>query len=81
MMATGDVSSGGQRFTAVGTIRRAYQPVAGATSVVNPVVIYDFGDKGRAIILRRTAQQLCVNLNGVTLTGGTFDIDFEWYEI
>lgn len=67
--------------TSVGSIRRGFLPVAGATSVVNPVVTFEFGDKGKAIILRGIAQQLAVNLNGATLTGGSFDINFEWYEI
>lgn len=67
--------------TAVGTFRRAYAPIAGVTSVVNPIVVFDFGDKGQAITLRGVAQQLAVNLNGVTITGGTFDIVIEWYEI
>jgi hypothetical protein len=67
--------------TVVGTFRRAYSPVGGAASVVNPIVIFDFGDKGRAIILRGIAQQLAVNLNGATLTGGAFDIVIEWYEV
>lgn len=67
--------------TAVGTFRRAYAPVAGVTSVVNPIVTFDFGAQGQAITLRGTAQQLAVNLNGVTITGGTFDIVIEWYEL
>lgn len=67
--------------TPVGSIRRAFLPVAGAASVVNPVVVFDFGDKGKPIILRGIAQQLAINLNGVTLVGGSFDINFEWYEI
>ncbi len=67
--------------TAVGTFRRAYAPVGGVTSVVNPIVVFDFGDKGQAITLRGVAQQLAVNLNGATLAGGAFDIVIEWYEI
>lgn len=67
--------------TTVGSVRRNYLPVAGATSVVNPVVTYEFGVIGRPIVLRGVAQQLAVNLNGATLTGGTFDINFEWFEI
>lgn len=67
--------------TAVGNIRRNYQPIGGATSVVNPVVEYNFGDKGKAIVLRGVAQGLAVNLNGATLTGGTFDVSFEWTEL
>lgn len=67
--------------TTVGTVRRNYTPVFGATSVGNPIVIYEFGDKGRPIILRGIAQVLAVNLNGATITGGTFDVGFEWFEI
>lgn len=67
--------------TAVGTFRRGYQPIGAVTSIVNPVVVYDFGDKGRPITLRGVAQGLAVNLNGATLTGGTFDVVFEWFEI
>lgn len=67
--------------TSVGNIRRGYLPVGGATSIVNPVVVFDFGAKGKEIYLRGIAQQLAVNLNGATLTGGAFDIDFEWTEI
>lgn len=67
--------------TAVGTMRRNYQPIGGVTSVVNPVVTYEFGDKGRPLTLRGIAQQLAINLNGATLTGGTFDVTFEWFEI
>lgn len=66
---------------AVGTVRRNYQAVGGVTSVVNPVVVYEFGDKGRPLILRGIAQVLAVNLNAVTLAGGTFDVTFEWFEI
>lgn len=67
--------------TAVGTFRRGYVPVAGATSVVNPLIVFDFGDKGRPVVLRGIAQVLAVNLGGATLTGGTFDIAIEWFEI
>lgn len=67
--------------TAVGTFRRGYTPIGAATAVVNPLIVYDFGDKGRPIVLRGIAQGLAINLNGVTLTGGTFDIVFEWFEI
>jgi hypothetical protein len=68
--------------TAVGTVRRAYVPVDAALSVVgNPQVVFDFGDKGKEIILRGTAQQLAINLNAVTVTGGALDIVIEWFEV
>lgn len=35
---------------------------------------------GQSIVLRGTAQQLAVNLNSTTVTGGSFDITFEWIE-
>jgi hypothetical protein len=67
--------------TPVGTFRRGYVPVAGATSVVNPLVIFDFGKRGRPLTLRGITQVLAVNLGGATLAGGTFDISIEWYEV
>lgn len=68
--------------TTVGNVRRGYL-VAGAlaTSVVNEILTWEFGDKGRPIILRGVAQGLAVNLNAVTVTGGIFTITFEWFEI
>lgn len=35
---------------------------------------------GQSVVLRGTAQQLAVNLNGVTLTGGSCDVTFQWIE-
>lgn len=67
--------------TTVAALRRNYLPIAGVTSVVNPVVEYKFGELGRPLILRGIAQVLAVNLNGATITGGTFDVNFEWFEI
>lgn len=67
--------------TSVGSIRRGFLPVAGVTSVVNPIVVFEFGDKGKEITLRGVAQQLAINLNGATLTGGSFDINIEWFEV
>jgi hypothetical protein len=67
--------------TPVGTFRRGYVPLGAATSIVNPLVGFDFGDKGKPITLNGVAQGLAVNLNGATIAGGTFDIVFEWFEI
>jgi len=67
--------------TAVGTVRRGYLPVPSATSTGTPPVVFDFGDKGKEIILRGVAQQLAINLNGATIAGGTFDICIEWFEV
>jgi len=66
---------------AVGTIRRTHVPVDAPASVVGKVaIIFEFADKGRPLTLRGVAEQLAVNLNGVTVTGGVFDIGFEWVE-
>jgi len=67
--------------TPVGSVRRGYLPIGAATAAVNPIVVFDFGDKGRPIVLRGVAQGLAVNLGGATLAGGTFDVNFEWFEI
>lgn len=66
----------------VGTVRQNYQPIGVASAAVTSAAApYEFGDKGRPMILRGIAQVLAVNLNGVTLLGGTFDVTFEWFEI
>lgn len=68
--------------TPVGSpIRRGYLPYASLTSTINPTVIFEFGDKGQPVVLRGIAQQLAVNLNAATLTGGAITIVVEWYEI
>lgn len=35
---------------------------------------------GQSVVLRGTAQQLAVNLNGATVTGGSCDIRYQWIE-
>jgi hypothetical protein len=36
---------------------------------------------GQSVVLRGTAQQLALNLNGTTMTGGSCNIMFQWMEI
>lgn len=53
-------------------------PAAGSESTR---VIWDFMNRpSQAIVLRGVAQQLAVNLAGVTVAGGAADITFEWTE-
>jgi len=66
--------------TAVGSIRRAYIPITAAATALQGTVEFSFGTTGKGITLSGTAQGLCLNLNGATITGGTFDISVEWYE-
>ena len=66
--------------TAVGAIRRAYIPITAAATALQGTVEFSFGTTGKGITLSGTAQGLCLNLNGATITGGTFDISVEWYE-
>ena len=67
--------------TAVGTIRSQSVAFSSATGTTNNVLTFELGDKGRPVVLRGTAQVLAVNLNGVTVTGGSLNIDIEWYEV
>lgn len=53
--------------------------MAAATATPNDVYILNRTQK--PIVLRGTAQQLAVNLNGVTVTGGSFSITYEYMEI
>lgn len=67
---------------AVGSIDRAYINAAPlATGVVPVTREFNFGAIGKPVILSGVAQGLAVNLNGVTVTGGTFTIVFEWMEL
>ncbi len=83
--ATGTVTSytanPGALGAAVGTVRRGYVEAAAAAAVSSPTVIFEFGERGKPITLRGIAQQLAINLAGVTVTGGLFTITYEWYEI
>lgn len=66
---------------AVGTVKTALIAVGGTTSTTSDVQVFDFGINGKPLTLSGTAQVLAVNLAGVTVTGGSFYVTFEWYEI
>lgn len=50
-----------------------------ATGTTSPNDIYIF-KPAKPIVLRGTAQQLAVNLNGTTVSGGSFDVTFDYAE-
>lgn len=67
----------------VGNIFAGYIFLAApATATVgSDKVLLDYGNRpAQAIVLRGTTQVLAVNLNGVTVTGGAFDINIEFTE-
>ena len=66
--------------TLVGNVRADSIPLSAATQQTLNVMEWTFGTNGRGVTLRGTAQVLAVNLNGVTITGGSILIDCEWYE-
>ena len=65
----------------VGNLRRFYIPVGpAATSIANSFTVIDLGFNAKPVCLMGVAEGLAINLNGVTVTGGTFDVGFEWRE-
>jgi len=68
--------------TLVGNVRAGMVLISGTASVApNEMTVYDFGNlPGQCIVLRGTAQVLAVNLNGVTVTGGSMTYWVEWTE-
>lgn len=50
-----------------------------ATGTTSPNDIYIF-KPAKPIVLRGTAQQLAVNLNAATISGGSFDVTFDYAE-
>ena len=67
--------------TSLGYIARQYGIVpASASPIAGNVVEFDFASKTKGVLLSGTTQGVAVNLNGVTVTGGTFIIEAEWIE-
>lgn len=68
--------------TLVGNVRAGQMLIPAPASVApNIMTIYDFGNlTGQCIVLRGTAQVLAVNLNAVTVTGGSMTYWCEWTE-
>jgi hypothetical protein len=62
------------------TVRSQAVPVPGVTATTSDIVVFDFGDKGKPIVLAGVAECLAINLNGVTVTGGSLNIDIEFTE-
>lgn len=78
-----------QHYTANPTVGAIVGNVQGYRGVLpqanslikNPLAEWEFGTRpGQAVVLRGTAEGLAVNLNGVTVTGGSFIIVAEWTE-
>jgi hypothetical protein len=53
--------------------------MAPASSVPNDIYVWK-PNIGQSVVLRGTAQQVAINLNGTTLTGGSCDVTFRWIE-
>lgn len=66
--------------TAVGTMR-AVRYVVKAIAIPIDDISVDFGIRpSKAVVLRGTSESLCVNLNGITITGPVAGISVEWTE-
>lgn len=65
----------------VGVVRSEKLTIAAPAGTGVPYPAFRFGvGPEQAIVLRGTGQGLCVNLNGVTITGGSFNFDVTWIE-
>lgn len=54
---------------------------AAATLINNPIINWEWGNgSSSALILNNEFEGFAVNLGGVTFTGGTFSVCFEWTE-
>lgn len=68
--------------TVVGTAVRSdkYFALVATPTTAAQVLDWEFGNHSKCPTLRGTAQQLCINLGGVTIAGGNVSISFEWTE-
>lgn len=68
--------------TAVGVVASYHLGVmATGTAAPNDIWISPASWRQRPVVLRGVAQGLCVNLNSQTVTGGSFDVSYEYEEI
>jgi hypothetical protein len=76
-------SNPGSVGTSLGNIFAGKVLVTAAATTSSPdKVILDYGNRpAQAQVLRGTTQSISVNLNGVTLTGGSVDVFCEWSEL
>jgi len=65
--------------TPVGNVRAVYVPIGSATAGYPPFEI-NLAERGKPIILAGVAQTIAINLNGVTVAGGTMAISIEFTE-
>jgi len=68
--------------TAVGNIRanKYIMPAATNPTIIAPELSWKF-EHGKPLYLRGSNEQLAVNLNGQTITGGSYNIAVEWEEL
>lgn len=66
--------------TPVGNIYIESLPLSAANGITNNIVSIDFGERGKPVILSGVAQAIAINLNGVTVTGGSLKITVEFTE-
>ncbi len=65
----------------LGAVRKVLLPLSTAAGILSSVYEFSFGERSKEVTLRGVAEQLAVNLSGVTVTGNVFDVSVEWFEI
>lgn len=58
----------------------SFQAPAGTTDIQPHLIEFGGIDLSQYLVLRGTAEQVAVNLDGATLTGGVFNCSWEWME-
>ncbi len=66
--------------TSVGNIRSRRLPIGMSTSLIAPTE-FTFGENTKPVFLAGVAQTLCLNLAGVTVAGGSLDVEIELTEV
>jgi hypothetical protein len=66
--------------TSLGDLRIVSLPVVATTDKTLTSESLDFGIRGKPVYLNSATEALAINLNGVTVTGGSFKVSVEWTE-
>lgn len=66
--------------TLVGNVYIEAIPLGTTTTIANNIVEINFGENSKPLVLSGVAQALAINLNGVTVTGGSLKVTVEFLE-
>ena len=78
----GAFTANGTPGTTVGNVAvdTVWVPAAASVGALDKITLFDEPVYGQPVVLHGVAENLAINLNGVTVTGGSFTVNVMWVE-